>query len=189
LIGCLVGTGIALAVAAHQAAPALFGAAPGRPDNVGYVENQLAALLGVRAHLVDLLSLVRSNVVLLMGFIVILVMARLVTRRSAAAFVVAFLIFVPLALPKGEIVALNLAFAIGVTLALLWVILRFGLLATGVALITYAGLEATPLGLGFGSWPTLHVVLVPALVLGVGGYGFFRALGGRAAFRDVLADE
>lgn len=189
LVGCLVGTGIALAVAAHQAAPVLFGAPPGRPDNVGYIEGQLAALLGLRAQLADLLSLVRSNVILLMGFVVILVMARLVTRRSIAALVIASLLFVPLGLPKGEFVALNFACAACVTLALLCVILRFGLLAAGAALITHAALEATPLGLGFGAWPTLHVVLVPALVLGVGGYGFFRALGGRAAFRDMLADE
>jgi hypothetical protein len=187
LIGCLVGTGIALAVAAHQAGPALLGAPPGRPDNVGYVENQLTALLGLRDQLADLLTLARSNIVLLMGFVVILVMARLVTRSAPVALAAAFLIFTPLGLPKGEIAALNWALAIGVTLVLLWTIARFGLLAVGVALVSYAVLEAAPLGLGFGSWAAPHAVLVPAMVLAVGGYGFFRALGGRPAFRNLLA--
>ena len=69
MIGCLSGTVIALAVAAHQAAPVLFGAPPGRPDNVGYVEDQLASLLGLRPQLAEILGLLRSNIVLVMGFV------------------------------------------------------------------------------------------------------------------------
>jgi hypothetical protein len=189
LIGTLVGIGMALLVAAHQAAPAWLGLPPGRPDNVGYVENQLTALLGFREQLGDLLTLARSNIVLEISFVVILVILRLLFRSAIAAFLVAFVIFVPLALPKGEVFALNIALAVAVTWFLLGTIRRFGLLAVGTALLTYAGLEAAPLGLPLNSWATRHGLLVLALVLAVGGYGFFRALGGRTAFRGALAEE
>jgi protein kinase-like protein len=188
LIGCLVGTAIGLAVAAHQAAPVLLGLPPGRPDNVGYVENQLASLLGLRYQLAELLVLARSNAILMMGFVVMLVMSRLTLRHPVAAVAAVGLLFVPLALPKGEILALNVGFALLVTALLLAVMFRFGLLAGGVALLTHATLESAPLGMGLGSWPTGRTLLVLALVFGVGLYGFVRSLGGRPAFRDLIPE-
>jgi len=188
LIGCLVGTVIALAVAAHQAAPALAGLPPGRPDNVGYVENQLASLLGLRYQLAELLSLARSNAMLMMGFVVMLVVSRLLLRNPVAAIGAAAILFVPLALPKGDLVALNVGFAVLVTALLLVVMFRFGLLAGGVALITHAMLESAPLGLSLGSWPTGRILLVLVLVFGVGLFGFTRSLGGRSPIRDPLAE-
>jgi serine/threonine-protein kinase len=169
LIGCLVGAAMALAVAAHQAAPVLAGLPPGRPDNVGYVENQLASLLGLRHQLV-----------------VLLVASRLTLRHPAAAVGAVAALFVPLALPKGEILALNVGFAAIVTALLLVVMFRFGLLAGAVALLTHAALESAPLGMGLGSWPASRTLLVLAIVFGVGLYGFVRSLGGRSAIRDLL---
>ena len=188
LIGCLVGTAIALAVAAHQAAPALLGLPPGRPDNVGYVEDQLASLLGLRDQLAELLVLARSNVILMMGFVVMLVTSRLTLRHPIAAVAAVALLFVPLALPKGEVLALNVGFAAIITALLLAVMFRFGLLAGGVALLTHATLESAPLGMGLGSWPTNRTLLVLVLVFGVGLYGFVRSLGGRSAIRDLLPE-
>ena len=188
LIGSLTGTLIALAVAAHQAAPVWFGAPPGRPDNVGYVAHQLAALLGSRQQLAEIFALVRSNLVLVMGFVVILVMSRVLLRSSRAAVAVAFLIFVPLALPRGELLALNLGLAIVSTLLLMFVLMRFGLLAAGIGVLTNTVLQSAPLGMGLGSWPASRTVLVLAIVLGVGLYGFARSLGGRPAISDVLAE-
>jgi len=78
LIGCLVGTAISLAVAGHQAAPAWLGAPPGRPDNVGFVEDELMSLLGVRQELGQLFLLFRSQLLVVMAFVVILVVALVV---------------------------------------------------------------------------------------------------------------
>jgi len=189
LMGCLVGIVIALLVAAHQAAPVLFGAPPGRPDNVGYVEHQLAFLLGLRQQLAEVFGLLRSNIVLVMGFLVILVMARILLRRTPVAIVASFLIFVPLAFPKGEFLALDLGLAVGSTLILLWAMMRFGLLATVTGLVTYALLQSAPLGMGMGSWQASRTVLVLVIVLGVGLYGFSRSLGRTGAIRDVLTEE
>ena len=119
LVGCIVGTAVALGVAGHQAAPVLFGEPPGRPDNVGYVENQLASLLGLRQQLAELLSLLRSNVMLLMAFVVLFVMARLTLRNARVAVAAVFLVFLPLALPKGELLGLDIAFSVLVGVLLL----------------------------------------------------------------------
>jgi len=186
LIGCVVGTAMALAVAAHQAAPALLGLPPGRPDNVGYVEDQLASLLGLRYQLAELLWLAHSSAALMMGFVVMLVMSRLVLRRPVVAIGAVAVLFVPLALPKGELLALNLGFAVIVTALLLAVMFRFGLLAGAVALLVHATLESAPLGMGLGSWPTSRTLLVLGLVFGVGVFGFAQSLGGRTAIRDPL---
>jgi hypothetical protein len=186
LLGSLAGLAIALLVAAHQAAPALFGAAPGRPDNVGYIENQLASLLGPRAQLAEIVDLIRSNLELGMGFMVILVLARLILRHPAAAILATFAIFVPLGLPRGEFVALNLTLAVAASTILLFVLVRVGLLAAVVALVVHAWLEAAPLGLGLGTWAADATVLPLVLVFGLGCYGFVRSLGGRSAFHDPL---
>ena len=185
LIGCLVGTLVALAVAAHQAAPALAGLPPGRPDNVGYVENQLTALLGLRHQLADLFQLARSNATVMMGFMVLLVVSRLPVPHPAAAVGAGAVLFVPLALPKGELLALNVGFAVIITALLLAVMFRFGLLAGAVALLTHAWLESAPLGMGLGAWPASRTLLVLGLVFGIGFFGFMRSLGGRSAIRDL----
>ncbi len=189
LIGCLLATTLALVVAGHTAAPLLFGAPPGRPDNVGYVENQLATLIGLRYQIAELLWLFRSNLVLIMGFLVTLVAARILLRNATAAVVVAFLIYLPLSLPRGEFVALNFALAFVSTLAVLFVFLRFGLLASAVGVLMHATLQSTPLGMGMGSWPTSRTVLILALVLAIGMYGFVRSMGGRPVFRDVIGAD
>src|SRR5205809_99505 len=83
-----------------------------------------------------------------------------------------FLIFVPLALPKGEFLALNLGLAVAAVLILVTVMMRFGLLAAAVALVTYTLLQSAPLMLGTGAWQAGPTVLVLAIVLGLGSYGF-----------------
>jgi protein kinase-like protein len=186
LIGCMAGTAIALLVAAHQAAPVLFGAPPGRPDNVGYVEHQLGALLGLRQHLAGIVWLLRSSLVQLMGFMVLLVLARLIVRRSAAAVIAAFVMFVPLALPRGELLALNVALAVACTLVVLWVTLRFGLLAGAAALATYALLQSAPLGLPAAAPEANATLLVLAIVALAGGLGFWRAVDRRMVIADDL---
>ena len=176
VVGCVGGTMIALLVAGHQAAPVLFGAPPGRPDNVGYIEDSLASLLGLRQQFAGITWLVRSALVQLMAFMVILVAARLVVRRPTLAWTIAVMAFVPLALPRGEFVALNLALALASLFVLAWLALRVGLLAAAVALATHALLESAPLA-PLGDTPQSRASLVVlAIVMGLGIYGLTNAL-------------
>jgi len=123
-----------------------------------------------------------------MGFVVILVMARVTLRRGWAALLAAFLIFVPLALPKGEFLALDLALGRH----------RVARAAAGDdalrparhgrrdARVCVAPERAARNGAGVVA--TSRTVLVVVLVAGVGVYGFIRSLAGRPAIRDVLAE-
>ena len=130
----------------------------------------------------------RSNIILMMGFVVMLVMSRLLLRDRVTAVGAVAVLFVPLALPKGESMVLNVAFAVIITALLLFVMFRFGLLAGGTALLTHAMLESAPIGMGLGSWPTSCTLVVLALVFGVGLYGFARSLGGHSGIRDLLGE-
>jgi hypothetical protein len=116
-------------------------------------------------------------------------MARIVLRSALGAIVLAYLIFVPFALPKGEFVALNVVMAAAWALLLLLVMMRFGLLAAVTGMLVHSTLQSAPLGMGLGAWPTSRTVLALVLVLGAGVYGFARSLGGRPALRDVLAES
>jgi hypothetical protein len=180
LIGSVVGIAIALAVAGLLAATTAHGRLP---DAVGYVEAQLAALLSERHQIAAMLGLWRSNLVLLVGFLVILVAARLILRHPLAALVVAMLVFVPLARPHVSDPALEWGFATAVTLLLLGTLLRFGLLATLVALLVYVTLQAAPLGLG--GWAMSRTAIPLALVTAGALWGFRRSLGGRSAIREL----
>jgi hypothetical protein len=121
-----------------------------------------------------------------MGFVVILVMARIALRNATAAIVAAGVLFVPLAMPAGEFLALDVAFAVAVLVVLMVLMMRFGLLAATVCLLTHATLQSAPLGLALGAWPTSRTALVLLLLAGAATYGFARSLAGRPVFRDVL---
>ena len=179
LVGCLVGVGICLGVAAHQSAPVLFGLPPGRPDNVGFVEPTLVGTLGLRHQLAQLLLLGRSAVVTALGFVVVLVVLRLLTRRVWLASALALLLFVPLGMPRGELVWLNLALPVVSMSVLLVVLMRVGLLAAMLGLFVNSMLQASVLTWNLTVWPGNTSWVALALVLGLGGAGFWRALAGR----------
>jgi serine/threonine-protein kinase len=187
LVGCLVGVALSLAVALHQLAPTLLGYPPGRPDNVGFVEHELAALSGFLQQVADLLWVQRSALILAMEFVVMLVMARLVVRRLS--LLVTFLLFIPFALPKGDSILFNFAFA-ALSLGLVFfVMMRLGLLPAIVALLVNSMLQSTPLKWEPGGWAYTATLVVILLVVGVAMYGFVRSLAGRPAIHDVFPKE
>jgi serine/threonine-protein kinase len=189
LLGCVMGVVLSLFVAAHQAAPALVGAPPGRPDNVGFVEHQLAALSGVLQQVAALLTVQRSALILAMEFVVMLVMARLILRKATLSIAVTFLLFIPFALPKGSWPLFNVAFAAASLGLLFFVMLRFGLLPAIVGLLVNSTLQSTPLKWDPASWSHNATLTPLLLVAAVGVYGFVRSLAGRSAIRDVLPES
>jgi hypothetical protein len=50
-------------------------------------------------------------------------------------------------------------------------------------------LQTAPLGMGLGSWQSTPTLLVLALVMGVGVYGFGRSLEQRGAIAEVIGGE
>ena len=181
LVGCVVGVGLCLGAAAHQFVPTFFGLPPGRPDNVGFVEPTLMSTLGFRHQVAQLLLLHRSAVVLALACAVVLVVFRLLVRREMLTYVLAGLVFMWVAVPRGELVALNLFFAAASTVLVLVVLLRVGLLAAMVTLIVHSTLEASVMTWDLLRWPGSTAWFPLALVLGLAGIGLARALAGRVA--------
>ncbi len=188
LLGCLAGVFISLCVAAHQAAPVLFGLPPGRPDNVGFVEHQLAGLLGFPQQVAELLTVQRSALVLAMEFVLMLVVARLILRKALPSVAVTFLLFLQFAMPKGELLVFDIGFAAWSLAAVLFVMMRFGLLPAILGLLVNSTLQSTALKWDPGSWSGAPTIVVLVLVLAAAGYGFARSLAGRPAIRDVFAE-
>jgi len=187
LVGGLTGVFLSLGIAFHQMGSVVFGAPPGRPDNVGFVEHQLAGLLGLHQQVAHLLTLFRSAILLALAFVVVLVLARLIVRRATPALVATCLLFLPLAMPRGELPGLNVALAAWSMVAVLIVMMRVGMLAATLGLMVNSALQSTALDWNLGSWSGQGTVLVLLMVLGLGIYGLARALGGRPASRDLLA--
>jgi hypothetical protein len=186
LVGCLVGVGLCLGTAGHQFLPVLFGLPPGRPDNVGFVEPTLMSTLGIRQQLAQFLVLDRSAVVLTLGFTVVLVVMWRLLRLPWLAFSLTVLAFLPFALPRGDLVVLNLLFAAVSIVALLFVLLRVGLLAAMTALIINSTLQASVLTWDLLRWPGTTAWLPLALVLALAGIGLVRALAGRVRVLQAI---
>jgi hypothetical protein len=178
-VGCLVGVTLCLGTAAHQFIPMFFGLPPGRPDNVGFVEPSLMSTLGFQHQVAQLLLLHRSAVVLALGCTVVLLLFRLLVRREMVAYVLSGLVFMWVAVPRGELVALNLLFAAVTTVAVLVVLLRVGLLAAMVGLMVHSTLQASVMTWDLLRWPGSTAWFPMALVLALGGFGLSRALAGR----------
>jgi serine/threonine-protein kinase len=181
LVGCLAGVALGLGVAAHQFVPMAFGLPPGRPDAVGFVEDTLMSTLGFQHQVAQLLLLHRSAVVLTLGCVVVLLLFRLLVRSEMLAYVLSGLVFMWIAVPRGELVALNLVFAAVSTVFVLVVLLRVGLLAAMVALIVHSTLEASVMTWDLLHWPGSTAWFPMALVLALGGFGLSRALVGKVA--------
>ena len=115
-----------------------------------------------------------------------LVVLRLLVRRAWLAYALATVVFVSVAMPRGELPALNLALATLSVLVLLGVLIRVGLLAAMAGLFVHSTLEASMLSWNLLTWPGNTAWLPLALVLGLGGVGLWRALAGRVPVLQVV---
>ncbi len=120
----------------------------------------------------------------------VLLLVRLVCRRTDLALVVGGLLYVfyTAAGPAPEI-GWKLALLLGLfnTIGLL-VVVRIGLLATVVCSFTALVLGGTAATLDFGSWYAGLVLLPTALLLGIAFYGAATALAGKSILGDLLED-
>jgi len=121
----------------------------------------------------------------------VLLMVRLVTRRTDLALLITGVLFVASSmLGSANVIGWKLALisAVLYTTGLL-VVLRVGLLATVVCSFTGLVLGGTAATLDFGTWYAGLALLPMALLLGIAGYGAVTALAGKSILGDPLADE
>jgi len=186
LVGSAFGALLQWATVAHRYAPLLLGEAPGRPDNVGFVEPTLAVLLGTRAQSAQALELFRSATLQTMSFVVVLVLARRLVRRPELAIAIGLCAFVPLAMPVGTHLGLDVVTAFLCVAGAAFVALRFGLVAAITGLTVHALLQSTPLQPGLTHWSSPGSLLQFGFVALIVAWGL-RASTSRPAPRGLPA--
>jgi hypothetical protein len=90
---------------------------------------------------------------------------------------------------SGENFGIEIPFAIADSALLVFVLLRFGLLATAVAGFVNVILVSSPITLDFSQWYAGRSFFALAICAGVAAYGFWTALGKRPVFGAVALQE
>lgn len=109
-------------------------------------------------------------------------------RRKTLAAIVLGVIWIVSNL-SGENFGIEIPFAIADAALLVFVLLRFGLLATAVAGFVNVILVSSPITLDFSQWYAGRSFFALAICAGVAAYGFWTALGKRPAFGAVALQE
>ncbi len=187
-VGCLYGL-VALQIATlHRLVAGWLGHPPLRPDRLVYFPWELQALSGPRHALADLLQIHDDQVMTLFFGITILVVLRLLLRRtwmSVGAWVVlaAFMFNPGAGRPWLDI----LVTLLGASLAAA-VLFRFGLLSLVVGWTVSSMLAIMPLTFDLTTWHSYTSLLALAAVLALIAWGFHASLAGRPLFADEWAD-
>ncbi len=187
LIGALFGCVQALSIYLVYALPLWFripGATP-FPINslsLGTTAQALGDVLGWQSH-----AIMNS-----LGAALILVFARLLLRRKAAAVAVSYLVAAAL-IAGGENYALTVPLALLIALlnalVLTTILVRFGILAYGTCIFIKAIVVRFPVTLDLSRWYAGRSVLALSVVLALAIYGFRCALGKQAAFGGLIAED
>ncbi len=188
LVGCLYGLAGPLIVNLQLLAAGWMGLATPRIDRLGIFSFELLSLTGPRHALSVFLRAHDNQVITVMFGLTLLVVVRLLVRRSSLAIVVwvvlATLLFNPYASePVLDIAFLLLYFSLAAA-----VLFRFGLLSLLVGWTLGAVLAALPLTFDFSAWYSYTALLALAVVLGLASWGFYVGLAGRPLFGDELAE-
>jgi serine/threonine-protein kinase len=182
MFGCLSAVAVLLVVNLSGLLGPLAGVPPPRPLFVW--DSRL--LLGGR-HVVSYLFDAQTSIGLFIGAFVLLLLLRIVLRRTwlaSGSFILVLLVLFTDGF-TGDFVA----WITGAIMAMIILVtmIRFGLLALVVLALAYPLLMGFPTTLDFSSWYAGIGAIGPLVVLALAGCGFWIALAGRPLFRDELA--
>ena len=188
LIGSLFGVLSLVLTELLYFAPVLFGSPPPQPGVV-----TLETTLGLRYRLAELLNVVTGAVVgplaVLLLLLLLLVLLRYRRLALAALFVILVALVTLFTLQPGENAYVSAAVYGVVTIALLAVLMRFGLLAVMAAAFCMLLLSAFPITSVLGAWYVESSYFALVIAAGLAVFGFVTSLGGRRILRrSVLLD-
>lgn len=181
LIGCLGGAVQFLVSEVLPHAMQWFGHPPYRPAS-----GNLDVLLGAR-HVVGLIFSAQSALGFFIGLFVLLLIFRIVLRKPWLAMI-GLLIFLSAALTGGfssdweEMIG-----GLGLTLTLVVLLVRFGLLTLLVSTAVTTVLWGASTTFDFSHWWAGPGIWGPLMVLALAGFGFWVSLAGQPLFKDELA--
>jgi serine/threonine-protein kinase len=182
LIGCVLGVGYSVLLAANPLVPAWRGGVPLRPDLPRHPAT-LLALGGIRDSLAELLSVLVNITTHVLFLFVALLLLRFLLRRTWLAIAAHWVGYV--LVYSGSFGVLPIASWIT-----LWHFLffRYGWVTILVGTFMTDLLLGFPLTSDFSAWHAHATVLAAGTCLALAGYGFRVSLGRRPAFRDLLAE-
>jgi type IV secretory pathway VirB3-like protein len=179
LVGLTFGTAAAFLAKLHQLALLGFGATPGS-------STQLDSLLGVRGNIAAFLSLIPNCVLLALIWFILIFILRLVLRRdwlAAGAVVSIYMVLNAIGTPVSP--ALAALFAGVETTLLVFVMLRFGLVALIASSFVYELMILFPITPDFGVWYAGASIFALLSVAATAAFAFHSALAGRPLFGDA----
>ncbi len=189
LVGSVAGAGMAAALLAAVAALSALGLAR-LPTNLS--ASMLTSLTGVGGTGYNLSYAGSVTILNVLGTLVQLFLLRLVLGRTSRAAVAGALLMGGLGvLGMAPVDGWPLALAVnGINIvALLFVLLRFGLLPAFAAAFVSQVMGSTVATLDFSAWYANRALLPAAVFLGLLVWGTTSALAGKAIFGDMLRDE
>jgi hypothetical protein len=180
LFGLLAGVGNVLLFRFLQIGPAWVGLIPLRPDQGGPPpEVELATLRGLRHGLGMFFALQAVWVLFPLGFLILLLLCRLVLRRSKPAIVAFVVLMSVTGINSTSNLYLDLLSSLVFSLLFVFVLFRCGLLAIVVSGISLALLAVFPMTFDAGAWYAGSTFLGLAGFAALALYGFRTALAGR----------
>ncbi|MBD3872293.1 MAG: protein kinase, partial [Acidobacteria bacterium] len=192
----LVGRGILVGVAAGAFLTNLgwllnwlFPRLTGMPGSLPDVELSTLEALRRGTHLVTALAIDHTNAILHHDLLIVLILVilRLLLRRTWLAVAAAFVLGIGAYWPAYSSPAVYLIFISLSLVVFIGVLFRYGFLSIVVSSAVGALLTGIPITYQVSSWTFGGTVVALALVLGLAIYGLRIALAGRPLFRDELA--
>ena len=188
LIGGLFGIFGVLLTAMLYFAPGLFGAPPPRPAAVSNL-----SFLGLRYDLAQLLQILTIAVLVPMAILLLLLLLLVLIRSRRLGVVALFVILTGVStlitLQPGGNIYVNAAVYGAVTAALIFVLVRFGLLAVMIAGFYMLLLERFPITADLNAWYVEGSYFALLIAAGLAVFGFSRSLSGwRPRRRSLLLD-
>jgi tRNA A-37 threonylcarbamoyl transferase component Bud32 len=182
LIGLVVGVALVTAGDVAESIPGWLGQAPISPTSG---ENHLRAL-GPSGEFLGQLVLRPWRVLsesLLILFLLLL--GLIVLRNRWLAYAALVVEFVALAVNREALVLSSLSLVLFVTVVVL-LISRLGLLSYVAAMFAFYTINDLPLTLDTSAWFAARSAVVAAILIGVGLWSFYTAMGGRPAFETAF---
>ena len=147
---------------------------------------EVVALGGLRPTVAQMVFETGADIAGVLGAVVILLVFRLILRKNWLAYGAWVGLLVVLINPRSSSAALDLTTVLIVALAMLVILIRFGLLTLIVCRLILTFVESVTITLEPSNWYAGGMLLTFTIVAAVAGYAFWISLGGRPLFRDEI---
>ena len=185
LVGAVFGVASSLCQRLIRWTPGRLGLSPALPDSPLW---SLEALRGMREALAATVAVHTTNVLDGLVVIILLLVARLVLRRTWAAILAVTSLALPLIYGGTGSIPVYVVFAL-LLLAMFWLVLfRFGLLSLIAGMSIGGMLNDLPVTFDLTAWYAGAGSFALCLILGVAVWAFRTSVAGRPLFRDEILE-